>query len=491
MPFLENMSDKEECVICCEEINKSNRKPITCPHCGVKTCISCIKRYLLDLYGDPNCMHCNVGWNNDFMRQTFPSSWISKEYKEHREKVLFDIEKARMPETQQYITATMEKSKAQQKALELANKVQDLRAAIRKAQEEHRKAQHLVSQINWYLTGQGPNPFAERPSGQKGPSKCVEKKQFIMPCPIDGCRGFLSQSWKCGVCSSHICKDCHCKKDENADNGEGESDSMHKCDPDIKASVALMKRDSKRCPTCGSVIYRIEGCDQMWCTQCCNAFSWNTGRVQKGTVHNPHYFEWLRSQGEDPTRAMRDMRVINCGARFIDGRWHFGPTVSKIVQEAFRLLRHMDQVELPKFRITANNEDVNRDLRISYMIGVMSEKEFKMFLQKKEKERSKKMQLRGVLQMFVDVVDELLRRCYETKNDDVAMEMEQFRRYTNRCFRSIAKQYQSQTAGLILPSFETIMWTKTNSDFYKTQMEADDVDVADVADVDIEKKERS
>ena len=432
------MSKKEHCTICCEDTNKSNRKPIRCPHCGVETCISCIKRYLLDLYGDPNCMHCDVGWNNDFMRETFPSSWISKEYKDHREKVLFDIEKARMPDTQQYITFAIEKTKAQQKTIELGNKVKALKIAYQKTQDAYREAQYLVLRIDRFVTGRGPNPFydtipgsfEERTGNERearmatelprnetegsssssfaeekkqyitfaiektkaqqktielgnkvkalriayqktqdaykeaatelprnetegsssSSSSAKEKKQFIMPCPIDGCRGFLSQSWKCGVCLEHICKDCHCKKNEEvvdkAKEGSGKEKMIHECDPDIKASIALMKRDSKRCPTCGSVIYRIEGCDQMWCTQCCNAFSWNTGRVQKGMVHNPHYFEWLRSQGGDTTRAMRD--IVNCGARFIDGYIRFRPTDSQIMREAYRLLRHIDQAELPE-----------------------------------------------------------------------------------------------------------------------------------------------
>ena len=102
-----------------------------------------------------------------------------------------------------------------------------------------------------------------------------------------------------------------------------------------------------------------------------------------------------------------------------------------------------------------------------------------MLLQKKEKERSKKLQTRDILQMFIDVVDELLRRCYDMRSDEPAAEMEQFRRYTNRCFRSIAKQYQSQTAGLILPTFDSLLWTRTNNDFYKIQMTADDIDIKD------------
>ena len=43
-----------------------------------------------------------------------------------------------------------------------------------------------------------------------------EKKEFIMKCVQEGCRGFLSQSYKCELCSTYVCKDCMIvKKDKN------------------------------------------------------------------------------------------------------------------------------------------------------------------------------------------------------------------------------------------------------------------------------------
>jgi len=68
-------------------------------------------------------MHCKVAWNNDFMRSTFPASWISKEYKIHREKVLFDIERARMPDTQTYLEAASARNELSKQAKVSQNKL--------------------------------------------------------------------------------------------------------------------------------------------------------------------------------------------------------------------------------------------------------------------------------------------------------------------------------------------------------------------------------
>ena len=50
--------------------------------------------------------------------------------------------------------------------------------------------------------------------------------------------------------------------------------------------IALIKKETVKCPNCATPIYKISGCDQMWCTSCNIAFNWRTGRKIKGIIHH-------------------------------------------------------------------------------------------------------------------------------------------------------------------------------------------------------------
>ena len=118
-----------------------------------------------------------------------------------------------------------------------------------------------------------------------GPTKKIKVK-LVRKCPSTGCKGFLNNKWHCDLCTKNICKDCNEEKVPD-----------HKCDPETVETVKLIRSDTKGCPTCGTLIYRAAGCPQMWCVECHTTFDWNTGEIETGVIHNPHYYEFQRRNG--------------------------------------------------------------------------------------------------------------------------------------------------------------------------------------------------
>ena len=88
-------------------------------------------------------------------------------------------------------------------------------------------------------------------------------------------------------------------------------DTPHVCNADNLASAKLIDAETRACPKCGARVYKISGCNQMFCTACNDcAFDWVTGRVET-VIHNPHYYEFQRQlNGGQAPRVPGD---ILCG----------------------------------------------------------------------------------------------------------------------------------------------------------------------------------
>jgi hypothetical protein len=122
----------------------------------------------------------------------------------------------------------------------------------------------------------------------------AKAKARTIPCATKDCRGFVTELEPlCGICCETTCPECHCSKAKAT--ADTDTDEAHVCDPNEVETVKALMKDTKPCPECHVPIFKIDGCDQMWCTKCHVAFSWVTGEVCKGAIHNPHYFDWMRS----------------------------------------------------------------------------------------------------------------------------------------------------------------------------------------------------
>ena len=252
------MAIDNTCSICCDHYNKSTRNKVSCCYCDFQACRTCCETYILS-ETTAKCMNpeCAMVWSRKFLRENFTNTFLTTKYKEHLENVLFEQEKALMPATQIIIEEKIAKKNIKNEINAIDNLIVDLYNQKRELQEKLSYGAVLVD-------------------GQE------EKAKFVRQCPANGCRGFLSTQWKCGICEQWSCPECHELKGQNRH-------CDHTCDPNNVASAKLLEKDSKPCPKCQAMIFKIMGCDQMWCTQCHTAFSWKTGKLEKN-IHNPHYY---------------------------------------------------------------------------------------------------------------------------------------------------------------------------------------------------------
>jgi hypothetical protein len=385
------MSD--DCPVCCDKYTVQLRKPVCCPYCDFSACNVCSKRYLTEGLLDAHCMSCRRAWNDEFLDLNFTKAFRTGQYKKHRENVLLDREIALLPTRQPLVEATI-KLEAAHENIDNVNK--ELRELEKKRAEilarSHRFAR-LITRYTAEAAGRPP-PAWTLDEGER-PGAKAERAKFVMKCPDGECRGFLSTAYKCGTCQKWACPDC-------LDIKGLDKDVEHTCDPGQKESVALIIKESKSCPKCGERISKIDGCDQMWCVDCHTAFSWTTGQLVNGVVHNPHYYEFLRTQGNGV--APRNAGDVPCGGVPYYNHMHNALSILPRTTSAIFTTIHRVTSEIADFRIRAYqghfNVDDNSDLGVEYLMKKKSKEDIKVELARRELKRNKHLAIRAILEMF-------------------------------------------------------------------------------------------
>jgi hypothetical protein len=387
------MAEEEQCSICIEPFTKqAHKKQAKCPYCNVKACVKCTQTYLLGTSEDAHCMECRKAWTRETLDTLLLTTWLNGEYKKHRENVLLDREKSRLPAAQIIIARRKQAEEYFPERQKVADEIKEL---LEKLEQKNQRIAYINTIISIYNAGQ--DPFENSMAKEH-----VERRTFIMPCPASGCRGFLSSAYKCGVCDIYVCPDC--REIKGADR-----DIPHTCDPNTVETVRAIKKETRPCPECGTNIFKIEGCDQMFCTNCKTPFSWKTGKkVVTGAIHNPHYFEYMRvANGGVMPRNPGD---IPCGAH-LPNAWTFerevirrfpglSATDTDWLMQSLRQITHIQHVDVPSLINRAEDMD-NTEHNIRYLRNEIDEVHWKRLLQQREKRRIKRDEMRMRLEAFV------------------------------------------------------------------------------------------
>jgi len=437
------------CAVCIEPL----RRQAECPGCNYQVCIKCTKRYILSLETPVKCMNCKVPWSRKTIVNMCGDSFVNNTYKKRREEILFDLETALMPEVNEEailykkhndMVTLVEIRKEEAKNIERT--VRNIRgsadfythgddAAIATYQAtmemmaEHDKKLRDVHFLEFKIQLLGYNRNRVRPTN-------TMRASMIIRCPGEECRGFVdSVTSKCGMCDMSICNKCHEPKTEE-----------HTCDPTTVETIEMIKKDTRNCPKCKVLIHKIVGCNQMFCVQCKTPFSWTTGEIILGVVHNPHYFEYLaQNPNADPRREIGD---IPCGG--LPEPSHFRRRITTIerdetnvinIMNALRVCHHIENYEIPNYQRNVNYIDNNRFLRIKYLANEITLKEFKKQIQIREKAREKFTEITTILNTCIVVASDIFRRMLE-QNKSLLDELATIRQFTNSAMLEVSKVYK-------------------------------------------------
>ena len=232
------------------------------------------------------CPDCKKGWSKEFIRANTPKVWFDGEYKQKRKEAMFEREKTLLQTAIPVLKVSQYSDKMKKEISELTDKIKELEIKKRNFELELR---HNTARIRNGLEIEEVDE--EKMTAHEMSYTGKREVTFIKACPVNECRGFLSTAWKCDVCDTWVCKDCHEIKNRR-------NDEEHKCNEDSVKSAELLMKETKPCPRCSARIHKIEGCSSMFCTSCKTCFNWKTGAISKSNS-NPHFHEWAFRNGKD------------------------------------------------------------------------------------------------------------------------------------------------------------------------------------------------
>jgi len=389
-----------ECQICYSTV-RPNRK-IECPSCQESACVPCIKKYLISNVFDPHCLFCKHPYDEYFLRKNLPYSFINKEYKESRKNLLFEKEKSYFPD---YI-GIIRQEREREAILDEIGKLEE---------------QIGILSSKYYQVG-----------------KSKQKIISIRACPWANCKGFLDSDGKCAVCTRKFCLACNTPSHEDRE-----------CNKEDLETWKLIEGSSKACPGCGMRITKNGGCSQMWCPGCHKAFNWNTGAIENGPIHNPHYYEYSARLGVDLNRPRNHCNHeivwnITAFARIRDGNQEF--------LRIHRNLNHILHCDFHRIRDKMNQD--NQDIGVKFIKNLIDEKDYKDLLLKREKAKMKNERILALYEAIRDSAVLHLMKLLES-NITLSMfleEMKVIQKFSDEMIKDINRTFKSKLSSPIIYS---------------------------------------
>jgi len=425
--------EPESCSICADKYTAIVRKKISCKYCSASTCSKCIEQYLLTRHEDAHCIHCRVNYNDTTLGEICTRTYLNQTYFKHRQEVLINRERANLPALQESalreqrrrkkdamihtINADISAFKARRVDLmreynqvygeyygagiqtpARMTRLNQLLDESNELLERIREKKDLIYAIRW------PPRARDEPADEED-KKEEEKKKFVRRCTRDGCQGFLSTAWKCGLCEWYSCAHCFVVKGQT-------HDVPHECKKEDLETAELIKKDCKPCPKCGEFIQKSSGCDQMFCISCQTPFSWTSGKiVTSGPIHNPHYYEWMKRTGGAMPRNPAD---VPCGG--FPGAWElvrFPRGVRRehanLFYEFHRICQELQDISTRNFRTHFDNTSFTQ-MNVKFLLGELDEKKWGQQLAIAEKKKKRDGEVQEIMGAFRMAAVELINR---------------------------------------------------------------------------------
>lgn len=201
---------------------------------------------------------------------TFMAQWRSANHEERRD-----------TQIEQF------KREIKEAGLDAANDVSQLRKQV---EELRRSSEFYRTLVETYRNNEYTISLRDHAAEADARTEAAGDLWGLIACPVETCSGrVFKKTQTCTLCASKICFECFSVMNET-----------HVCDDAMVQTAKNLVDTCIPCPMCLSVIHKIDGCDQMFCTKCTHSFDFKSGvTVSREHLHNPHFHEFQANRTEE------------------------------------------------------------------------------------------------------------------------------------------------------------------------------------------------
>jgi hypothetical protein len=175
---------------------------------------------------------------------------------------------------------------------------------------------------------------------------------------------------------------------------------------------------------------------------CKTPFSWRTGAIETGVVHNPHFYEYQRNVERNGGAAGAENQALTmCNMNGIPGWWQFRSQFRNIrnrrireeLTKIYRATAHNSRVCVGNYNTTINRLINTKNIRIKYILNEITKKEMSNTLYKNDKMRNRTTQMLHVMEVAVAVGRDIIIGIVNHPNITEDMVLGEIEKYKNVC----------------------------------------------------------
>ena len=436
-------------------------KKCTCPYleCGMEMCRMCMKKHIFTV--GPECPECKEKYDKNALMNMMTMTWYKKDYTNFlKSGIIPDLEDKVDPGEASCTLCTFgfTKSSHMSKTECPYCNIDICRSCVKKWLMSYDGPSHCpeckgewsIANIekmvtkNWtkeylkhhskYLLDVQIAMLPETQAAMNSHGMPIESVlKFSRKCPGRDCRGFMDQDLRCGICTTVLCKNCN---EVLVDR--------HVCDPETVKTVKLLEKDTKPCPKCGEGIFKIDGCDQMWCITCHVAFSWKSGAIET-KIHNTEYYRWMREHGQTiPGTAAH--APLPCG--LIEYRHLMDLFVAGTPQEIIDIISNFHRI-LMEYTYVYQINDYRERYRMKYLTGRINIDEFKRLILTQHNSNASGIEIKNIKNTVLLIGISIFERFIQSPHSyiDALNEIEELRVFANLSLDETRRRYSISIYG--------------------------------------------